>query len=132
MNLEVQGFNNSNFIEKFAKFLKKELQIDKGNISIYPMEEEVHLQSRANGLCIDSSEDDFILLIYENKRSIDKVFNTIAHEMIHVKQFIKENLNHYLDTCLDIPYDERWWEKEAKTESWNLVLKYVDYLNENN
>jgi hypothetical protein len=79
-------------------------------------------------LCIDESEDEFIILVKEQSRDLQDMFITIAHEMIHVKQHMKENLGWFLDNYGDIPYRERWWEKEAFDKSVPLVVKFAAHM----
>lgn len=111
-------------VEKLAKFICEELGVFPRRLTIasYDVDEEVL------GLCIDESEDEFIILVKENGRDIAQICNTIAHEMIHVKQYMKENLGWFLDNRSDIPYSERWWEKEAFGNSVALVEKFAKTL----
>jgi hypothetical protein len=109
------------FIEKFARFLCDELQIRPAKVTIVPYE----LDDGILGLCLDESDDEFIVFVKEKDRDIGCICTTIAHEMIHVKQFLKENLNHWLNTCRDTPYHKRWWEVEARLDSVPLVEKFA-------
>jgi hypothetical protein len=115
---------NPKLVEKFTDFLCHELDIRPLKVTIASYEPD----DGTLGLCIDESEDEFILLVKEKGRDIGCVFNTIAHEMIHVKQFLKENLNHWIHTCWETPYHERWWEVEAYSESVPLVEKFAKTL----
>jgi hypothetical protein len=113
-----------NLVEKFTNFLCSELDITPTRITIAPYEDEAEIL----GLCLDESETEFILLIKENDRDIGEIFTTIAHEMIHVKQYMKENLGWFLDNRSNIPYLERWWEKEAFGNAVPLVEKFTKTL----
>ena len=117
--------DNPLFVEKFAQFLCSELDIKPAKITIVPYEPN----DDTLGLCLDETEDEFLVFVKEKGRDIGCIFATIAHEMIHVKQFLKENLNHWIHTCWDTPYHERWWEVEARSESISLVEKYAKTLN---
>jgi vacuolar-type H+-ATPase catalytic subunit A/Vma1 len=59
-------------------------------------------------------------------RNLTEVYITIAHEMVHVKQFIKQNLSDKYSNKR--PHHDRWWEREANAKSKELVKKYVDIL----
>jgi len=48
--------------------------------------------------------------------------------MIHVKQYMKENLGWFVDNRSYIPYLERWWEKEAFSGAVPLVEKFIKTL----
>jgi len=113
-----------NLVEKFTNFICSELDIRPTRITIAPYEDEAEIL----GLCLDESETEFILLIKENDRNIGEIFTTIAHEMIHVKQYMKENLGWFLDNRSNIPYLERWWEKEAFENAVPLVEKFTKTL----
>lgn len=115
---------NPNLVEKFTNFICSELDIRPTRITIAPYEDEAEIL----GLCLDESETEFILLIKENDRNIGEIFTTIAHEMIHVKQYMKENLGWFLDNRSNIPYLERWWEKEAFENAVPLVEKFTKTL----
>jgi hypothetical protein len=123
MSIEVQ-LKDDRMVEKFAKFLCHELGVFPGRITIASHEAE----DGNLGLCIDESEDEFIILVKEGNRNIGEVFTTIAHEIIHVKQYMKENLSWFLANRSHIPYMERWWEKEAFTGAVPLVEKFAKTL----
>ena len=109
-------------VEKFVKFICDEYDIRPKKISICNMDKN---KDSVLGLCLDTSEDEFIILVKEEGRNIGQIFNTIAHEMIHVKQYVKENLGWFLDNRGHIPYIERWWEVEAFRNSAALVEKFA-------
>lgn len=110
--------------ERFIKWLCEELQIQPKVISVYGQDE----LDGAVGMCMDDSESEFTILVKTSGRDIGQVFNTIAHEMIHVKQYMKENLGYWMDNCSEIPYMERWWEVEAFSKSVPLVEKFAKTL----
>ena len=112
-------------VKSFVRFLCKELDINPKRITIAEWED---LESNVLGLCIDESEDEFIILVKEESRDLQDVLITIAHEMIHVKQHIKQDLGWFLDNCGHIPYQERWWEKEAFRKSIFLLVKFSKHI----
>jgi len=105
--------------EKFVKFLCKELCIIPRNILIANCDIDGN-----NGMCIDKSEGSYMILVKQKDRNIGQIFTTIAHEMIHVKQYMTQGLGHLLDAHRDVPYFERWWEKEAQQNSVPFVEKF--------
>lgn len=120
MNIIVELNNEyAPLAEKFVKFLCKELCILPREILIVDCEVKGN-----NGLCIDESEGKYIILVKQKDRDIGQIFTTIAHEMIHVKQYMTQGLGNLLDTQNDIPYFERWWEKEAQQNSVPFVEKF--------
>lgn len=111
--------------EQFVSFLTHELKIDPEKLVLAN-----HEQPDGNlGLCIDLSETQFMILVKTDDRSIGEIFTTIAHEMVHVKQYMKENLGWFLDNRAHIPYYDRWWEKEAFESAVPLVEKFAKGLN---
>jgi hypothetical protein len=108
-------------VEDFAIFICNRFSILPDRITIASYE----LNNGINGMCIDESDNKFIILVNENERNITEVFDTIAHEMIHVKQYMKENLGWFLDNRSYIPYEYRWWEQEAFQTSGKIVEDFV-------
>jgi ribosomal protein L21E len=108
------------FLEQFAQFLCVELDISPAKITIVPYE----MDDGTLGLCLDETEDEFLVFVKEKGRDIGCICTTIAHEMIHVKQYMKENLSWFLDNRKNIPYMDRWWEKEAFNDAVPLVEKF--------
>lgn len=117
----------SSVVETFVTFLCNKLSVFPRKITVAPYE----LDDGILGVCIDETKEDFILLVKQNERNLTEVFVTIAHEMVHVKQHIKENLGWFLDNHSHIPYHERWWELEANKKSVSLVEQFVDLLKRN-
>jgi hypothetical protein len=111
-------------VSDFVKFVCKELSINPCRITLASWD----VGNQIQGMCIDETETEFIILVNETERNLTEVFNTIAHEMIHVKQYMKENLGWFLDNRQHVPYRERWWEKEAFKTSSILVEKFVKTL----
>ena len=106
-------------IYSFVKFLCKELSILPRTLAIasYNLDE-------STGMCFDEDDGTYTILVKEKNRKIESVFTTIAHEMVHVKQYMFDDLGRLLDECVDVPYEQRWWEIEAKTKSLVLLEKF--------
>jgi len=66
----------------------------------------------------------YLILVKTANRNITEIYTTIAHELVHVKQYMYDNLGHLLDQHKP-PYDERWWEKEANLKAQELILSFV-------
>ncbi len=115
---------NQCLVVNFVRFVCSELCITPNKLSIasYDVADGIY------GMCIDESDSNYIILVNEKERNLTEVFITIAHELIHVKQHMKENLGWFLDNRLYIPYHDRWWEKEAFARSVPLVEKFVKTL----
>lgn len=112
---------NPSLVESLAMYICQELDIQPSRITIASYDED----DGNLGLCLDESDSEFIILVKEKDRNIGEIFTTIAHEMVHVKQYMKENLGWFLDNRKDIPYLDRWWEKEAFSMAVPLVENFA-------
>jgi len=126
MNIELTSDFDRNVVERFITFLCSELNIVPRELTI-----ATYHMSDALGMCIDTSPDEFIILVNEEERKPIDIFVTIAHEMVHVKQYMKDNLGWFLDNRSDIPYMKRWWEVEAYKDSVTLVEKFIHTIQKN-
>lgn len=110
-------------VNEFVKFLCKELCILPRSITIvgYDLDQDF-------GLCFDDNDGEYTILVKESDRNMGQVFTTIAHEMIHVKQYMTQELGRLLDEQQDTPYEQRWWEKEAFENAVPLVEKFAKNL----
>jgi hypothetical protein len=107
-------------VNPFVKFLCDELSVLPREVTIVSEDVEGGV-----GLCIDVDPDSFLILVKESGRSVGQVLTTIAHEMIHVKQYMTQELGRLLDEQSHVPYEDRWWEKEAYENAVPLVEKFV-------
>jgi hypothetical protein len=113
-------------VENFVRFACVELDIQPKSLVIAKYD----VVDDTLGLCIDDTTEDYIILVHTADRDIGQIFVTIAHELIHVKQYMKENLGWFMDNqSQHIPYMERWWEQEAFKWSVPLVEKFAKGLN---
>ena len=83
------------------------------------------------GYCIDVEEDVFTVAVSIKDRNITEIYTTIAHELVHVKQYMKQNLGVLLESGV-LDYYNTWWEVEARNLSGDLMYAYVDTLNKKN
>lgn len=110
-------------VNSFVKFLCEELKVLPREIIIVSEDIEDGF-----GLCLDIESDKFLILVKESGRRVDQVLTTIAHEMIHVKQYMTQELGRLLDEQQDVPYEQRWWEREAYEKAVPLVEKFAKTL----
>lgn len=99
--------------------LKTWITIRVHNVAVFP--------DNTEGLCESINNREFVidLALYSSWMS------TLAHEMVHVKQFARNELNPNMSTWKkkrvivdDIPYYERPWEKEAFDLQYEMLKKY--------
>jgi hypothetical protein len=103
MNITVEGLN-ANFVQKAVQLFCDSLGITPPNLEIFTDE-----TIRPNGACYRNSDTDFMIVL-KNRNAGDMMI-TLAHEMVHVKQYLVDDLSEKFDDT--IPYMERWWEQEA-------------------
>jgi Zn-dependent peptidase ImmA (M78 family) len=70
-----------------------------------------------NGACYRADENEFMIVLKE--RDEGQMMLTLAHEMVHVKQYLLDDLSDQFDE--KIPYMERWWEQEAFSKEVDLM-----------
>lgn len=75
-------------------------------------------------MCFDMDVGHYMILIKTHNRNLTQIYTTLAHELVHVKQYMYDNLGYLLDSHKP-PYNERWWEKEANSKAEELILKFV-------
>ena len=93
--------------------------------NIIEIEGQDFLQDGRTGMCLDMDIGHYLILVKTGRRDITEIYRTIAHELVHVKQYMYDNLGHLLDQEKP-PYDDRWWEKEAKFKSDEFILRFVN------
>jgi hypothetical protein len=126
MNVEVSDLDVT-LTTNFVNFCCDELNVFPSLITIEAWESS--FLDGATGLCYEvNCKDEYLIMVSKSDRNITEIYDTIAHEMIHVKQFMKDNLNKSLCERHRPVYQERWWELEANQNSYELVKKYVDIL----
>lgn len=68
------------------------------------------------------------------RRDLVAVLQTIAHELVHVKQHMFDDLhkqyalNQKLPEDQKVPYRETWWEKEAYDREVPLVREFIESI----
>lgn len=126
MKIEVVELDHT-LTENFINFCCDELGMYPEAISVEGWDEP--FKDGALGLCYEVDfKYEYLIMVSKKGRTTTEIYNTIAHEMIHVKQFMLQNLSK--DLCEpDRPiYKNRWWEAEANEKSVDIVKKYVDNL----
>ena len=75
-----------------------------------------------NGMCIDLSQDEFLILL----RDHDYMMHTLVHELVHAKQYMKQDLGKHLDARSE-EYDTAWWEVEARNLTKQIMESYSEF-----
>ena len=125
-------------IEFYIEYLDLEHRVD--NISFLPLE-YIDGVTYTMGSCDHepgktdhSYVIDFVgLAEKEAGRNLAAVLTTIAHEIIHVKHYVLDNLDeayklNQMAGKKKIPYSETWWEKEAFGRQEELLLAFIEKI----
>lgn len=109
-------------IDDFVYYICKHFGIIPRRISI----ESAELVGN-RGMCFDDDVGEFTILVNRTD-DVGAIFATVAHEMIHVKQYMTQNLGQILDESTELPYDSRWWEEEAFNGAVPLVEAFANKI----
>jgi hypothetical protein len=128
MNIKVENLEEALTID-FVNLCCTELDIKPDSIEVVGTAYLADMAgaARRTGLCIDLDEKNYMVIAAIKDRTLTEIYTTIAHEIVHIKQYMKEDLGKLLDSEKPI-YEDRWWEKEAREKSLVFVKKFVDIL----
>lgn len=125
------------FIENTAKFYAKHLGLEKSRykLNIYSMPNLI--KEGNNGLCAKTGDKQISIAI-DSRLGVIKLLYTLAHEMVHVKQFAKGHYkqeskkgvtHHYwMGKKVIADYIKRPWEIEAFSRESLLVEVLSDQV----
>lgn len=155
MEIHVFGTKNKKLIreltdaaEFFARILFDPRMASKIELDI---EINKHLDVEGHCVCEDERKNPrFFTIELRNKRTDEDVFKTLAHEMVHVKQYAKNQLYKRFGTTRNaIRIESVWngntwrpkrqehkyfdspWEIEAYGREVGLYLRWLEYKNVN-
>lgn len=118
-NVLIEGMN-SDFTRKVINLFCDALGIEVPNLHIF-VDDTVSV----SGACYQNSHDDYLIVLRE--QDIGQMLVTLAHELVHVKQYVLDDLADKFTTS--IPYHERWWEVEAYKKETELAELLIEAVN---
>lgn len=130
------------FINSCASFFIERLNLQKSKYSLLIMcKQGLRTKSGPIGLAAKLSKNEIVVII-DNKLSIEKFLLTLAHEMVHVKQIAKGqytsdytrygNIRQYwCGKKTKAKYLDRPWEIEAYRRESILVNELLDRMSKN-
>jgi hypothetical protein len=119
LKLRVEGTYKVKELKEAVDIFSTALDLDSISVEIYILDDLV-----SNGCVYQVDLNSYILFLKE--RPIGHMLVTLAHEFVHIKQYVKDDLNSRLD--FSIPYQQRWWEQEAFQKESILCKKLLDFL----
>lgn len=118
------------FIENAALFYAKQLGLEKSQYELHIHSMPQLKQEGFNGLCSKTGSKKITIALY-NRLTTPKLLYTLAHEMVHAKQFAlgqykqeykNRKINHYwMGKKVVATYINRPWEIEAYSRESLLV-----------
>ena len=115
-NVLIEGMNQE-FIGKVVRFFCDALGIGVPNLHIF-VDDTICVA----GACYQNDHDDYLIALRQQDGG--QMIVTLAHELVHVKQYVLDGLAQKLDTA--IPYQERWWEVEAYEKEVELTKLLIE------
>jgi hypothetical protein len=145
MEIEIltYGKKRKELILSMANFFAKQLNVHKSNYKVYIVTDPTLNEQGNNGICAKTGERELSIVLY-SRLSFGKLIYTLAHEMVHVKQFVRghyrqENMkygkgvyHYWLGKRVNLEYHKRPWEIEAMSRESVLVgnlTAHVEKLN---
>ena len=136
MNITVTGprggampFERSYFIKEATEFFAKSLGINRLKTKINVLvHEQLLIDGDTMGYCEAKSEREFDISLC----SWGNWLSVLAHEMVHVRQFARGELDLQMDTwksrkyCSNIDDWDQPWEKEARQLQNRLVFDFME------
>lgn len=117
-----------------TSLIKEVVEFANNNLDIHEEDFEIEIflddiSDGVNGMIIDDIPNKKFTMLVQNDRHISQILMTIVHELVHVKQYIRDGLAEVSDSLFrSIPYLERWWEVEAFEKTSEIVGNYVKHL----
>lgn len=116
MKIEISNLEeHKEEIQSAVRLASDYLHLDPISITVDKLE-----LNKIFGMCIDISEDEYLILLKPHNRMLETLF----HEMAHVRQYMYENLGAQLDEMKESDYVTRWWEVEANNLAKNMKELY--------
>lgn len=134
-----QSLERKKLIESAAFYFSKKLKLQKSNYFLHILSKQgLRKNEGALGLTAKISDNE-ICIALDNKLSVVKLICTLAHEMVHVKQFAKGQVKteftrfgnpkmFWMGRLVKKGYLNRPWEIEAYKREIILAEQFFSYL----
>ena len=137
MKIEVLAHGNTNpekvlLLYKTAKFYAKYLNLDKFKYQLYVCSAPNLRKHDGNNGVASKTGDKEITVVVDSKLELPQMLMTLAHEMVHAKQYIRGQYRatlsrngkfkkFWLGKQYSVAYLKRPWEREAFRREGELV-----------
>jgi hypothetical protein len=125
-----------------AEFYAKSLKLEKSKYKVTIVTKSgIVRDTQCNGMCAKFGPNEIVIQIYSRLKPATMI-QTLAHEMVHVKQFAKgqyrnskmkygKGFNHFwMGQKVKKEYWECPWEIEAFARQDLLVVEFLEYLSQ--
>jgi hypothetical protein len=144
MQIEVfsQSDTRATLIEKAVRFYSKYLKISRTNCKVFVVPRR-SMRTKENRIgCANKFFGNDYLIRIDNKLSVHKLLSVLAHEMVHVKQMIRGEIQmlkyrngrvKYMwhGAEVRLPYHKQPWEIEAYTMELTMVNALMNEVHKN-
>ena len=122
--------NQRKYVESIAYFCIKTLMPRMCTLNV-----TIKLKSLNNamGYCLETDDKRTFELEVDRKLTLRKLLETVAHEMVHVKQFARREMHPSMDTWYGKTYNPKktsyWdlpWEIEAHGREAGLFIRWAE------
>lgn len=120
--------NTKVIIESVANFFAKELKLQKSNYRLVISTVPNLVKNDSMRGMVFPGEDKQLFMGLDSRLSMTDLFNTIAHEMVHVKQHAKGQIKAYTKRNGQVGY--KWMGKACKTDPFNSPWELEAYSKE--
>jgi len=137
--LGIRSKHRRQLAEKSIQFFINELKLNRSRFNLTVIsQKDLHKDEDAFGF-VFHLDDREIAMILDSRMNYKNLVETIAHEMIHVKQIAKGTLKHYIKRgkiyrtwcgkkVKDVEYHRRPWELEAFRKEKELTYNFVHHI----
>lgn len=127
---EISDNVHTSIIKEVVDFANTNLNIHEEDFKIEIFLDDI--EEGTNGMLIDDIPNKKFIMLVQNGRHISHILMTIVHELVHVKQYIRDGLAEVGENIFKtVPYLERWWEKEAFEKTSQIIENYIRHLEKN-
>ena len=138
IQLNIRNSGTKEFIEMVIKFFEAELKLKKSKWTLdVRTNRGMRLEEGTRG-CVTYLGPKYLVMFVDSGLDIERLVLTLAHEMVHVKQYARGQITHrlggktyyWMGKKVRKNYFEQPWELEAFSKERILANKVFQIINE--
>jgi uncharacterized protein YjaZ len=136
IQLNIKNSGTKEFIEMVVKFFEKELKLKN---SSWTLDVRTKRGMRLEGTrgCVTYVGPKYLIMLVDSGLDMERLVLTLAHEMVHVKQYARGQIKHklggktyyWMGRPIRKQYYEQPWEVEAFSKERVLANKIFQIVN---